>query len=55
MRSDVDPEVMRTARYVRDNIYENGLPAVKFTLAGRKAIEQVASDTIEDNIHRNLK
>jgi hypothetical protein len=55
MASDIDPEVMRTARYVRDHIYENGLSAVRFTVSGRRAIEEAASDTIESNIGKHLK
>lgn len=53
--SDVDPTTLRTAKYVRDHIYENGLRAVRFTVSGREAIEAAASDTIEDNISKYLK
>ncbi|UBF22710.1 hypothetical protein M1M38_gp017 [Halorubrum tailed virus 27] len=50
----VDPEVMRTARYVRDKIYEEGLGAVRFTVSGRRAIEAAGGKTVEKNIGRYL-
>lgn len=52
---DVDPEALRMARYVRDHIYENGLPGVRFIAAGKRAVEQSGGEIVEDQIGKFLK